>query len=166
MLKLLLYSLLILAATNGFAQTIDSLTQPSPVKTLTLKQYIALQNGDDLYNMAQSGALNHYPLPGNVLKFKKELDLSPVQTTKLTTIDTELLRKKKEMGVFIIRNEKAIDSLFRTRKANDGKVIFYTNRYGIYQGELRNAILQACLSTQKLLTPKQITMFERLYYKY
>ncbi|MEO6149839.1 MAG: hypothetical protein ABIN95_10115 [Mucilaginibacter sp.] len=166
MLKSLLSFMLMLMVTSGFAQTTDSLAQPSPVRTLTLQQYTALQNGDDLYNMAQTGEINHAPLPGNVLKFKKALDLSPAQLSKLTAMDKELLRKKKEMGVFIVRNEKALDSLFRTRKANDGNVIFYTNRYGIYQGELRNAILQACLNTQKLLTPKQITLFERLYYKY
>ena len=152
-----------MAAATGYAQTTDSLSQLSPVKILSLKQYDALQKGNDLYNMAQAGELNHYPSPGKVLIYKKELDLSPVQVSKLTAMDTELLRKKKEMGVFIIRNERTIDSLFRTRKANDGNIIFYTNRYGIYQGELRNAILQACLNTQNLLTPKQINKFERLH---
>ncbi|MFD2145545.1 hypothetical protein [Mucilaginibacter antarcticus] len=44
----------------------------------------------------------------------------------------------------------------------DGNVIFYTNRYGLYQGELKNAMLQACLSTQKLLSAQQIARLEAL----
>ena len=43
-----------------------------------------------------------------------------------------------------------------------GKIIFYTNRHGLYQGELKNAILQACFATEKQLTPQQIKRFEAL----
>lgn len=143
------------------AQT-DSTTKPSAVKTLSLKQYDALQKGDDLYNMGWAAELNHYPAPDKVLAAKDKLKLDDTQLSRITAINTELIRKKKEMGVFIIRNERAIDSLFRVKKINDGNLIYYTNRYGIYQGELRNAILQACLKTQKLLTAKQINKFERL----
>ncbi len=73
---------------------------------------------------------------------------------------TELIRKKKEMGVFIIRNERVLDSLLRNNKLSDGTLIFYTNRSGLYYGELRNAILQACYATKQVLTPLQIKWFE------
>ena len=66
------------------------------------------------------------------------------------------------MGLIIIGNEKTIDSLFRTNRLDDGSLIFYTNRYGLYQGELRNAILQACLATRGLLSQQQISKFEAL----
>lgn len=162
MLKAVLTSLFIfILGAVAFAQT-DSTTKPSAVKTLSLKQYDALQRGDDLYNMSWAAELNHYPAPDKILLLKDKLKLDDAQVSKITAINTELIRKKKEMGVFIIRNERAIDSLFRLKKINDGNLIFYTNRYGIYQGELRNAILQACLKTQKLLTAKQISKFERL----
>ncbi|GAA4332284.1 hypothetical protein GCM10023149_38470 [Mucilaginibacter gynuensis] len=163
MLKPLFSFMLMAVASAGYAQTIvDSSATRSPVKTLNLKLYDALLKGEDVYDMALAGELNHYPSPGKILDYKKELDLSPQQVTKLTTINTELIRKKKEMGSFIIKNERVIDSLFRTKKANDGNIIFFTNRYGIYHGELRNAILQACVKVQSLLTPKQISKFERL----
>jgi hypothetical protein len=60
------------------------------------------------------------------------------------------------MGGFIVTNETKLDNMFRTRKINESELIFYTNRYGLYQGELRNAILQAALKTQQLLSPPQI----------
>ncbi|MBE9584687.1 hypothetical protein IM792_09540 [Mucilaginibacter sp. JRF] len=159
--SILSLSIISVFSLSVFAQT-DSTTKPSVVKTLSLKQYDALQKGDDMYNMAAAAVLNHYPAPDQVLSVKDKLKLDDAQVSKISTINTELIRKKKEMGVFIIRNERAIDSLFRIKKINDGNLIYYTNRYGIYQGELRNVILQACLKTQKLLTAKQINKFERL----
>ncbi|MCC8410614.1 hypothetical protein LJ707_16850 [Mucilaginibacter sp. UR6-1] len=162
MLKSILsLSFISIISVSAFAQT-DSTGKPSTVKTLSLKQYDALQKGEDMYHMGWAAELNHYPAPDKVLASKDKLKLDDAQVSKITAINTELIRKKKEMGVFIIRNERAIDSLFRIKRINDGNLIYYTNRYGIYQGELRNAILQACLKTQKLLTAKQINKFERL----
>jgi len=66
------------------------------------------------------------------------------------------------MGGVIITNERTLDSLFRTHKLDDGTIIFYSNRYGLYQGELRNAILQACYETAKLLSPAQVKQLETL----
>lgn len=162
MLKTVLTLTFITILSAGAIAQTDSTTKPSAVKTLSLKQYDALQKGNDLYNMSWAAELNHYPAPDKVLAAIDKLKLDDAQVSKITAINTELIRKKKEMGMFIIRNERAIDSLFRLKKINDGNLIFYTNRYGIYQGELRNAILQACLKTQKLLTAKQINKFERL----
>jgi len=144
------------------AQTPDSLLKPSPVKTLTAQQYTALMNGDDLYNLSLVADLNNYPAADKALKYKKEIDLSPTQVTNLTKINNGLQFKKKEMGAIIVRNERVIDSLFRSNKLNDGVIIFYTNRYGIYQGELRNAILQAAFKTRELLSPQQINRLRAL----
>jgi len=66
------------------------------------------------------------------------------------------------MGGVIITNERTLDSLFRTHKLDDGTIIFYSNRYGLYQGELRNAILQACYETAALLSPAQVKQLETL----
>jgi len=45
---------------------------------------------------------------------------------------------------------------------DNGSLIFYANRYGLYQGELRNTILQSCLTAWNLLTPQQIKKYETL----
>lgn len=137
-------------------QTDSTTIKKSPVKTLTYAQYDALMKGEDLYNMALPATLNHYPMPDDVIKHKKQLDLSPDQTAKITALGKELHRKRVEMGPIIIKNERMLDSLFRTHSIDDGTLIFYANRYGLYQGELRNAILQACYATEKLLAPAQV----------
>ena len=141
---------------SAAAQTTDSLLKPSPVKTLTAQQYNALIKGEDLYNMNSVAALNNYPEPGKALQYKKELGLSPSQVTALTGMDAELKRKKIEMGNFIVTNETKLDNLFRAKQVNESNLIFYTNRYGLYMGELRNAILAASLKTQNLLSPGQL----------
>ncbi len=134
----------------------------SPIKTLSDLRYTAYIKGRDQDDMALVAELNHYPHPEKVLLFKKELSLSPIQVAKINTIAAELHRKKVEMGGFIIHNEKMLDSLFHTRLLDNGVIIFYANRSGLYYGELRNAILQACYSTEKILTNAQIKKLEAL----
>ena len=106
--------------------------------------------------------LNHFPMPDEVVKHKKQLDLSPIQVSKITAIATELHRKRVEMGGIIIKNEQTLDGLFKSGKLDEGSVIFYANRYGLYQGELRTAILVACYNTERLLSPAQIKHLESL----
>jgi hypothetical protein len=146
----------------AYSQPADTTTNRSPVKTLTYTQYNALINGEDIYGMSLAAELNHYPDPEKVIKFKRQLDLSPIQVNKLNAINKELHRKKVEMGWIIIRNERTLDSIFKYHRLDNGSLIFYANRYGLYKGELRNAILQACLTTWGLLTPQQISRFEAL----
>jgi hypothetical protein len=163
MQKLLLFLLIVFFYKTTNAQSSpDSTLKHSPLKTLSDEQYNALLKGQDLYNMALVAEINHYPHPDKVIKFKKELDLSPIQVNKLNAIIKELHRKILEMGLIVIRNEKALDSIFRTHTLNNGSLIFYANRYGLYQGELRNTILQACLTTWTLLSQQQINKFEAL----
>jgi hypothetical protein len=163
MKKLLPVFILILLCAKAKAQTqADSTVKHSPLKTLNDAQYDALINGKDIDGMSLAAELNHYPLPDKVIKLKREINLSPIQVTKISAIDKELHRKKLEMGLIIINNEKTIDSLFRTGKLDNGTLIFFANRYGLYQGELRNAILQACLATKYLLSQQQLNRFEAL----
>jgi hypothetical protein len=153
----------ILFFTSANAQThADSVAKHSPLKTVNDKKYNAYLKGEDIDDMSLPGELNHFPLPDKVLKFKKQLDLSPIQVGKLNTIATALHRKKLEMGVFILRNEKMLDSLFHTRRLDEGTIIFYANRSGLYYGELRGVILMACYNTEKLLTDDQIKKLEAL----
>ncbi|MDB5140710.1 MAG: hypothetical protein JWR12_2626 [Mucilaginibacter sp.] len=163
MKKLLLAIIALSFLSKVRAQTAtDSTVMRSPLKTMSDKQYTALIKGEDLYDMALAGELNHYPSPDKVIKFKKELGLNAAQIDRLNIINKELRRKKLEMGLIIIKNERVLDSIFKYHLLNNGSLIFYANRYGLYQGELRNVILQACLVTRTILTSQQISRFEAL----
>jgi hypothetical protein len=130
--------------------------QHSPIKGLTDTRYNAYLRGDDLDSMALTGQLNHYPLPDDALKYKVQLSLNAQQVAKLKDLSVALHRKKVEMGENIIRNEKMLDNLFHNQQITDGTLIFYTNRSGLYFGELKGAILMACYNTQKILSEGQL----------
>ena len=144
-----------------YAQSTDTVKK-SPVRTLTYQQYNAYLKGEAGGDMARVAEMNHYPMPDKVLKLKKELDLSPIQIKNIETVNNYMHRRRLQIGGSVVNTERALDSLFRTNKIDDGTLIFYTNRYGLYQGELKNAILQACFATEKQLTPQQIKRFEAL----
>lgn|GEM_PF-497195 len=134
----------------------------SPIKSLSDKKYLGYLNGDDLDDMSLAAEINHYPLPDKALKYKVQLGLNPGQITQLKAIVTNLTRKKKEMGTNIINNERTLDTLFKSHQIVDGTIIFYSNRYGLYLGELRNAILQACFQTRDILSDAQLKKLDVL----
>jgi hypothetical protein len=162
--KLLLPGIMLIFCCKAGAQTTpDTAIVNSKVKTLSDVEYSALLHGEDLSGMSLAGEMNGFPLPDKALKFKDELGLSKEQVTKLTAMAKELRRKKLEMGLIIINNERTLDSIFRYNRLDNGSLIFFTNRYGLYQGELRNAILQACLATKTLLSPQQLKWYKGLH---
>ncbi|MDN3580450.1 hypothetical protein [Mucilaginibacter flavus] len=159
-LPLLILILLFYSVVN--AQAVDSTLKKSTVKTLTDVEYNALLKGEGIFgNQALVAQLNHYPMPDTAVKFKKEAGLSPIQIAKITAIAKELHRKRVEMGQFIITNELALDNALK-KGTDEGSLIYYGNRSGLYYGELRNAILIACYNTWKLLSPQQIKKLEAL----
>jgi hypothetical protein len=140
MIRIYLIAVLLLTMTPCFAQIAgDSI--PSPLKTMSYKQYKAYLDGDDYDHMARVADLNHYPSAERTLELKKQLALTAEQWAKISAINIELIRKKKEMGRFMIKNERALDSLFRIKKIDEGNLAFLANRTGLYLGELRIAIL-------------------------
>ena len=134
----------------------------SPIKGLSDNRYNAYLKGDDLDSMALVGEMNHYPLPDKALKYKTQIGLNPGQITKLKELAANLHRKRIEMGDNMIRNEKMLDSLFHSKQIVDGTLIFYTNRSGLYYGELKGAILMACYETQRILSDDQVKKLEAL----
>ena len=165
MVRYCLLSCLLLITINCLGQlSKDTSTSNgmSPLKSMDYEQYKAYTNGVDINNMGLVAELNHYPSPQKVIDLQKELNLTTEQSTKINAINAALKFKLKEMGGFIIKNEQVLDNLFRTKKLDDGTLIFYATRFGLYQGEMRNAILQAYLKTRGILTPLQIKKYEVL----
>lgn len=135
----------------------------SDVPTLSDTQYDAWLKGSELKtDLALVAEINNYPTPEKVLKLKKQLDLSPIQINQINDIVKYLKLKKIEAGGDFVRNEKMLDSLFRTKKANESNIIFFGNRYGLFLGEYRTSLLIACKRTSEVLTPKQLGRYVQL----
>lgn len=112
--------------------------------------------------MVKVAEVNNYPDPSKVIEISKPLKLTPAQLNKLTTIKSSLEFKAKEMDKFINQQEKKLNDLFASGKAEEGSIIYYTNKLGLYEGELRNAYLQAHLKTRYVLTPVQLKKYNEL----
>ncbi|HVV53886.1 MAG TPA: hypothetical protein VHC47_01090 [Mucilaginibacter sp.] len=134
----------------------------SPVKALSDYEYNKILKGEDFDHMGLSAEMNHYPMPDSALKYRVQIGLNPGQIAKLKSIQAYMHKVRLEVGGDIIRNEKMLDSIFRDHQAVDGTIIFYSNRYGAYLGELRNAALQACYKTEEVLSDAQIRKLESL----
>ncbi len=161
--KITLIFLLLVTCFRVKAQT-DSISQQktAAVKDSFLDQFNAYQTGKNRSGLQNVADHNQYPSPQKVLAWQKELKLSDRQKAAINVINNGLQRKIIEMNNFLITNERTMDSLFRYKKINNGVLIFYTNRYGLYQGELRNALLQACVKTEAILTSTQIKKYDML----
>ena len=161
--KLLLILMALVITISVRAQSTDTvIIKKSRLKTITDEEYAALLNGTDLYHMSLAYELNNYASPEKALKYKKEINLTTAQEAKLKPIVKELRRKILEMGLIVIRNERTLDSIFKYNRVDNGSLIYYANRYGLYQGELRNTILQACLVTKSILTQQQVHKIESI----
>lgn len=132
------------------------------MRTMSYNKYNAYLKGIDVDSMSFVGAINHAPTPDKVLKYKKEIWLTPEQVKKLQDIQADMHMHMVQAGQSYVANEKTLDEMFRTKRMNEGSLIYYTNRYGLYLGEMRNAVLQACYHTQKVLTQLQMSKFETL----
>ncbi len=155
----LLFLLLILNV-RLFAQK-DSLDKKSVIPSLTIKQYNAYKNGDNL-ELAKEAEINHFPDPFYVLSFEKDLGLTATQKTQIQAIQNSRKFKAVEMGRFILDQEKKLNELFSSYKINEGMLIFYTNKIGLYHGELKNAHLKAHYATRKILSLEQIKKYDKL----
>lgn len=135
--------------------------ESSPIRGMAKKDFEAFRDGKPM-NFTRVAELNHYPNPATVLKFSKELKLNPNQVIQLKEINAYLQRKILDMGRIIIEEEKRLDDMFHSGQVDDGSLIYRTQQYGLYQGELRNAHLQAHLKTRKVLSAEQVKKYDQL----
>lgn len=143
MFKYFLFMILLTASIRSYGQGLDT-------------------SSASIINTVAVAVKHNFPLPDQVLKFKQQLALTPLQLATLNAINKTLTLKKTETTISNNRNEHMLDSMFRTGRLNEGSIIFYTNRYGLYQGELRGALLIACYNTRQALTAAQLAKLKQL----
>ncbi|WP_353132838.1 hypothetical protein [Pseudopedobacter sp.] len=158
-MKYIIAAFFCFAMSYGHAQQ-DSVNS-SPLKFIGDKEYAFYTQGNDpaLVLIAE---LNNYPSPKVVLEKQKQLGLNATQKTQVQTIQTEMTRKLKEMGNFLIVEQTKLNKLFETNKINEGSLIYHTNKIGALEGEMRNAYLKAYLRTRDILTSQQLKKYQSL----
>ncbi|ADY53210.1 hypothetical protein Pedsa_2668 [Pseudopedobacter saltans DSM 12145] len=133
----------------------------SPLKFIGDKEYAYYTKGNDP-SLVLIAELNNYPSPQKVLDKQKQLNLSTDQKIQIQTIHTEMMRKIKEMGGFLITEQTKLNKLFETNKVNEGSLIYHTNKIGALEGEMRNAYLKAHLRTRGILTAQQLKKYDSI----
>lgn len=158
-MKYIISALFCFIISYGYAQQ-DSVN-PSPLKFIGDKEYTFYTRGNDpaLVLIAE---LNNYPSPKVVLEKQKQLGLSATQKTQVQTVQTEMIRKLKEMSNFLIAEQTRLNKLFETNKINEGSLIYHTNKIGALEGEMRNAYLKAYLRTRDILSAQQLKKYRTL----
>ncbi len=139
----------------------DSIVLKSPISSLTYQEYIGYKTGEGM-GMAKPAELNNYPSPKYILDMGKELKLSENQKAQLKMIYVNMKKKAEEMGTFILQEERKLNDSFASGKPNEGSIIYYSNKIGLFQGELRNAHLQAHLKAHGILNADQIKKCNKL----
>jgi len=156
-----LSNIILLLLLSGFASAKTDSLKLSPLKFLSDPDYQQYITGND-NGMGLIAEVNNYPSPKNVMVLAKKLGLSETQKAQVKNVLTEMNRKALEMGKFLIAEETKLNKQFSNNTINEGSLVFYTNKIGALQGELRNAYLKAHFRTFKILTALQLKKYSQL----
>lgn len=132
-----------------------------PVKALSPKEAADLEAGRGM-GSAKVAELNRYPGPKHVLELGERLALTGEQTQKVKQIHAAMEREAQRVGKEILTKEAELEKLFAERRADETTTRALVVTIGQLQGELRFAHVNAHLATARVLSPAQVTAYDRL----
>lgn len=162
-MKRLIAVLPLLAAALGQAAS------PSPyagdetreIKALSPAEVADLLAGKGM-GYAKAAELNGYPGPAHVLELAMELSLSAPQRARTEAIFQRMSESAKTLGAKLVEEERALEALFRSRRATPESLAAALDRVAALQARLRQAHLQAHIEQTELLTPGQVAQYATL----
>lgn len=131
------------------------------IKALTSEQINGYLTGEGM-GLAKVAELNHYPGPKHVLDLAEKLNLTQSQIDSTKKIFNSMKEKAVRIGEIIVEKEKLLDQLFNNNKADEESVEILVNEIAQYQGELRLAHIKAHIQQKSILTPEQISLYDKL----
>lgn len=112
--------------------------------------------------MAMPAELNGYPGPLHVLELASKLNLPDEQVARTKTLYAEMQEAAKAEGERVIEAERELDALFAQKKATATKVASAVSKAATAQGKLRETHLRYHLSMMDVLTPDQVSTYNKL----
>jgi len=131
------------------------------IKALSPKEIDDLVQGRGM-GLAKPAELNRYPGPLHVLELAHELQLSADQRNGVEASRAQMSVKAIGLGAEILDLERALDAAFAERQIDQVRLDQLTAQIGAKQGMLRAVHLEAHIQTVGLLTPEQISRYDRL----
>jgi len=167
-LPILCRNIAVVAATS-LLSVLPAAAQTSPyagqqdreIKSLSAEELRDLTEGRGM-GMAKAAELNHYPGPAHVIELKDKLGLSPAQLSAVEAAFARMSGAAKPLGTELIERERQLERTFRDGSADAGAIAAATAEIGALQGGLRAVHLAAHIETRAILTPTQLTAYDRL----
>ncbi|MDQ3695083.1 MAG: hypothetical protein M3464_15855 [Chloroflexota bacterium] len=139
----------------------DGYDPAAPIRALTPEEIARIERGEGA-GFALPAELNGVPGPRHVLDLAHELGVSREQQTRVQAIFDEMRAAVIPAGARYLAALQALEADFRagalTEQDLPGRVADVARR----EGELAAAHLLAHLQTARVLTPEQITAYNRL----
>ncbi len=163
MLSRLFAPILVMAASTALAQIPASPyagQQNRVIKALSAEDIRDLAEERGM-GMAKAAELNGYPGPAHVLELAAPLQLTTEQRAATEAIYQRMLGEAKRLGGAILAAESDLDRRFQHRHIDPASLRAATASVAALTGELRAVHLAAHLEQNALLTPTQITEYQR-----
>ncbi len=139
----------------------DGYDPAAPIRALTPEEISQIEHGEGA-GFALPAELNGVPGPSHVLTLADELGLSSAQHTQVQAIFDEMRAAVIPAGARYLAAQQALEADFRAGTLTEtdlpGRI---ADVFGL-EGELVAAHLLAHLQTAQVLTPAQITAYNRL----
>ncbi len=134
------------------------------IKSLSAEDIEALEAGagDALGGLAKLAELNGYPGPRHVLDSAGQLGLTPEQKEAVEGIYRDMNQRSTALGRRLIQHERDLDAAFAQGTVSPESLERGLAESARVYGELRNAHLQAHLSTKHVLTADQVRRYNEL----
>ena len=111
---------------------------------------------------AKAAELNGYPGPLHVIELAGPLSLTPEQLGSSRKLMEGHRARARTLGAEFVTAERALDRLFKERKASAASVSAASERVGAIQARLRAEHLNTHLAQTRLLSPEQVRRYAEL----
>ncbi len=134
------------------------------IKSLSSDDVEALEagTGDALGGLAKLVELNGYPGPRHVLDSAGQLGLTAQQTGAVDRIHADMRRQATSSGRQLVERERELDTAFAQGAVSQESLERGLTESARLYGELRNAHVEAHLSTKEVLTAGQVRRYNEL----
>jgi len=131
------------------------------IKSLSETDIEELSDGRG-WGLAKAAELNGLPGPAHLLEMKKEIGLSSEQIYAIESLYQKMKQEAIPLGIELIELERQLNNHFANRTITVALLHELLQQISQVYGELRLVHLSTHLKTPQILTPEQITLYNRL----
>ncbi len=131
------------------------------IKSLSETDIEELKNGKG-WGLAKAAELNGLPGPAHLLEMKEEIHLSAKQIRLIEDLYIKMKKDAIPLGLELIELERELNNHFSNRTMTDELLGILLERIAQIQKKLRYVHLSTHLKTPNILTPEQISLYNKL----